>query len=91
MTQQNGTHDFRFYLSPHHILQMARLPEEFTVKTVLWSDDRQAFCFVAEGPHTDKFFVPLNEVLPIHAPAVTVMQTDLGDHLKIEFPQFEET
>ena len=46
---------------------------------------------MAEGPHTDKFFVPLNEVLPIHAPAVTVMQTDLGDHLKIEFPQFEET
>lgn len=86
----NGTYEFRFYLTPNDIMEVARVPEDFRVLTVLWHEERQAFCFLAEAPHKPEFFVPKYEVLPIHAPAVTKVRDDKGDHLSIRFPQFEE-
>ena len=88
---ENGSHEFRFYLTPSDIMDVTGVPEGFRVLTVFWQEERQAFCFLTEAPPRPEFFVPKYEVLPIHAPAVTRTIDGNGSHISIRFPQFEES
>jgi hypothetical protein len=91
MSTQPGSHTFRWYLDPEYLLRLIGLPDGFSVRTVAWQEDRQAFIVYTDGPEDDdRFFVPQNEIIPLHPAAITIVQAEDGDGIHIRFPQFQE-
>ena len=86
-----GSHAFRFLLNPIHVIELMGLPKNYTIRTVVWSDDRASFVVVVDAPEEERFFVPFGEILPVVGATVTVTKGDGGDAIKIGFPQLEET
>lgn len=85
----NGEYRFRFFMDPQYIVRLAKLPDDFNVVTVLWSEDRQTFCFLVDAPPDPQFFVPKDEILPVQSATVAVEQGPDGDKLRVLFPGLE--
>jgi hypothetical protein len=90
MTTKNGSYQGRFYLDPQYLVDLAKLPEGFTVRTVMWQPERQSFVFVIDMPENSRYFVPQDAILPVYPAAITVIHGEDGDQLRVRFPQLEE-
>ena len=72
-------------------MELIGLPPGFSVQSVMWQEDRHAFCIFVQSPTLTEFFVPQNEVIPVQAAAVTVTDEGNGERrIRIALPQLDD-
>ena len=72
-------------------MELLELPPEFSVLSVMWQEERHAFCIFVQAPPMPEFFVPQNEIIPVQAAAVTVTDDGSGARrIRIAIPQLKE-
>lgn len=75
------------FLPPSVLMDLAKPPEGHTVRTVFWSDDRQAFAFVIEAPDSEEFEREMGiEALPIVPISYVVTEAQGGRFVRLELP-----
>ncbi len=89
--EKNGSYRFRFHLDPDFLLRLFKLPDGFSVRWVLFNDERGSWDVIVDAPEEPQFFVPLTAILPVQGAAITVVHGEEGDYLKVELPQVKET
>ncbi len=88
-TKPQGEHAFIFYLERDLIRQLVNLPDTFVVRSVGWNEDRQAFVIIVDAPEENRYFVSKNDIYPINAPALTIVDGRLGRRIDVQFTEFD--
>jgi hypothetical protein len=77
----------RFYLKPAHLLSLIDCPEGYSVRTIHYQPDRNAFCVYLNTPETPEFLIGDNEPIPVlPLTVITSESEDASPYIRLSLP-----